>query len=67
MSTCAATLRYTIDTLADGSGAPRPPFATHFARVSALLAAAVAVGALLPHSELLFALTGAVGVCAVGA
>mmetsp|Transcript_13665 Transcript_13665/g.32780 ORF Transcript_13665/g.32780 Transcript_13665/m.32780 type:complete len:177 (-) Transcript_13665:271-801(-) len=30
-------LRYTMDTIADGTDAPRPQFPTHFARVSAML------------------------------
>jgi amino acid permease len=59
------SLRYTLDSLADGADAPRPSPVTHVARVATLLVGAMAVAALLPHSELLFALTGAVGVCAV--
>lgn len=59
------SLRYTVDALADGVNARRPSYATHVSRVSALLVGSMAVATLVPDSEMLFALTGAVGVCAV--
>ena len=59
------SLRYTLDEMLDGAGAARPTLATHVGRVSVMLVATMAVTAWLPHSELLFAITGAIGVCAV--
>ena len=43
----------------------RLSFARHAVRVSVLLVGSMFVAALMPHSELLFAITGALGVCAV--
>jgi hypothetical protein len=59
------SLRGVAYALVDGGDADFPGRGAHAARVFAMLAAAATVAATLPHSERIFAVTGAVGVAAV--
>ena len=59
------SLRGVAYALVDGGDADFPAPGAHAARVFATLAAAATVAATLPHSERIFAVTGAVGVAAV--
>ena len=60
------SLRASAYALVDGADAEFPNwYRAHVPRVAGMLAAALMVAAKMPHSAFLFALTGAVGVCAV--
>lgn len=60
------SLRASAYALVDGADAAFPNwYRAHAPRVAGMLAAALMVAAKTPHSAFLFALTGAVGVCAV--
>ena len=60
------SLRASAYALFDGADAAFPNwYRAHAPRVAGMLAAALMVAAKMPHSAFLFALTGAVGVCAV--
>ena len=60
------SLRASAYALVDGADAAFPNwYRAHAPRVAGMLAAALMVAAKMPHSAFLFALTGAVGVCAV--
>ena len=60
------SLRASAYALVDGADAGFPNwYRAHVPRVAGMLAAALIVAARMPHSAFLFAITGAVGVCAV--